>query len=103
MKKYEVEIYEDTNGYSQILDWIQELDSHPTKENQSTLKKLYYQIERLEQEGTFVGAPIVKQLTGNYGNCALFLIACFCYIRRKSIAFTAPIQEKIIKDSQKGN
>lgn len=33
-------------------------------ENKSTLKKLYYQIERLEYDGTFVGEPIVKQIEG---------------------------------------
>lgn len=64
MKKYEVEIYEDKNGRSQIADWIKKLDENPTKENISTLKKLYYQLERLEYEGTFVGEPIVKQIEG---------------------------------------
>lgn len=64
IKKYEVEIYEDSQGYSQISDWIQELDQNPTKENKMMLKKLYYQIERLEYGGTFVGEPIVKQIEG---------------------------------------
>ena len=64
MKKYEIEIYEDKKGQSQIMDWIKELDRNPTKENKSTLKKLYYQIERLEYDGTFVGEPLVKQIEG---------------------------------------
>ena len=64
MKKYEIEIHEDRKGHSQIVDWIKELDSNPTKENKSTLKKLYYQIERLEYDGTFVGEPLVKQIEG---------------------------------------
>jgi len=64
MKKYEVEIYEDKKGHSQIMEWIKELDSHSTKENKTTLKKLYYQIERLEYDGTFVGEPLVKQIDG---------------------------------------
>lgn len=64
MKKYEVEIYTDGKGNSPILDWIRELDSSPSKENRSLLKKLYYQIERLEFDGTFVGAPIVKPIEG---------------------------------------
>lgn len=42
MKKYEVEIYEDRHGNSQISDWILELDQNPSKENQIMLKKLYY-------------------------------------------------------------
>lgn len=64
MKKYEIEIYEDFNGHSQILEWIQDLDSHPSKINSSMLRKFYYQIERLEHEGPYVGEPIVKQIEG---------------------------------------
>lgn len=80
MKKYEIEIYEDKKGYSQIMDWIKELDNNSTKENKSTFKKLYYQIERLEYDGTFVGEPIVKQIEGNLlelrpiPNCVFFAI-----------------------------
>ena len=62
MKKYEIEIKKKKKGQSQIMDWIKELDRNPTKENKSTLKKLYYQIERLEYDGTFVGEPLVKQI-----------------------------------------
>lgn len=64
MKKYEIEFYEDNKGQSQIVNWIKELDSNPTKENKSTLKKLYYQMERLEYDGTFIGEPLVKQIEG---------------------------------------
>lgn len=64
MKKYEIEFYEDKKGQSQIVNWIKELDSNPTKENKSTLKKLYYQMERLEYDGTFIGEPLVKQIEG---------------------------------------
>lgn len=64
MKKYEVEFYEDKKGYSQILDWIKELDNNPTKKNKSMLKKTYYLIERLEYEGSFIGEPMVKYIKG---------------------------------------
>lgn len=64
MKRYEVNFYTDKNGNSQIIDWIRELDSSSSKEKKTLLKKLYYQIERLEHDGTFVGAPIVKQIEG---------------------------------------
>ena len=65
MKKYEIEFYEDKKGQSQIVNWIKELDSNPTKENKSTLKKLYYQMERLEYDRTFIGEPlVVKQIEG---------------------------------------
>lgn len=46
------------------MNWINELDSNPTKENNSNLKKLYYQLERLEYGGTFIGEPLVKQIEG---------------------------------------
>ena len=64
MKKYEIEFYEDKKGHSQIVNWIKEMDNNPTKENKSTLKKLYYQMERLEYDGTFIGEPLVKQIEG---------------------------------------
>lgn len=64
MKKYTVQIYEDSNGNSPMKDWIRQLNDRPTKENKSLLKKVYYQIERLEYEGTFLGAPITKKIEG---------------------------------------
>ncbi len=64
MKKFTVQIYEDSNGNSPMKDWIRQLNDRPTKENKSLLKKVYYQIERLEYEGTFLGAPITKKIEG---------------------------------------
>ena len=65
MKHYEVEFYEDEHGSCPVADWIRELDSVKSKESKSMLKKIYFQIERLENEGPGVGEPIAKRLNEN--------------------------------------
>lgn len=62
MKQFEVEFYEDEQGFCPIADWIRELDRLNSKENRSMLRKVYFQIERLENEGPGVGEPVVKRL-----------------------------------------
>lgn len=62
MKRYKVEFYEDEHGNCPIADWLRELDRNRCKDNQIMLKKIYYQIERLEHEGLSIGEPIVKRV-----------------------------------------
>jgi phage-related protein len=62
MKQYEVEFYEDEQRFCPITDWIRELDQIHSKDNRSMLKKVYFQIERLGNEGPNVGEPIAKRL-----------------------------------------
>ena len=62
VKQYEVEFYTDEQGFCPIAEWIRELDRVSCKENRSMLKKVYFQIERLENEGLSVGEPTVKRL-----------------------------------------
>ncbi len=62
MKKYEVEFYEDEKQYCPIAEWLRELNSVLSKENSSMIKKVYYQIERLENEGVSLGEPIIKKI-----------------------------------------
>lgn len=62
MKQYEIEFYEDEHGFCPIAEWIRELDRINSKENKSMLKKVYFQIERLENEGPSLGEPIAKRL-----------------------------------------
>lgn len=62
MKQYEVEFYEDERGICPIADWLRDLDKAKCKESKSMLKKIYFQIERLENEGLGVGEPIAKRL-----------------------------------------
>lgn len=62
MKHYEVELYEDGFGNCLVADWIRELDRANSKESKSMLRKVYFQIERLEHEGPGVGEPVAKRL-----------------------------------------
>lgn len=62
MKRFEVDLYEDIHGYCPIANWVRELDQKTNKANKSMLKKVYYQIERLEIEGLGVGEPIIKHI-----------------------------------------
>lgn len=66
MKTYEIEFYEDEHGHCPVAEWLKDLDiNNGIKENRSMLRKVYYQIERLEYEGTRVGEPICKQVEGS--------------------------------------
>ena len=65
MKKYEVEFFEEENGDCPIAKWLSSLNNTNSKESKSMLKKVYFQIERLEYEGISVGEPIVKKLDAN--------------------------------------
>ncbi|MDD4095791.1 MAG: type II toxin-antitoxin system RelE/ParE family toxin [Oscillospiraceae bacterium] len=63
MKRFEVIFYEDARGNCPIADWIRKLDHDNGKDSQSMLRKLYFQIERLENEGPDIGEPIVKRIS----------------------------------------
>lgn len=63
MKKFEVIFYEDERGNCQIADWLRSLDRENSKSSRSMLRKIYFQFERLENEGLIIGEPIVKRLT----------------------------------------
>lgn len=62
MKRFDVELYEDVHGFCPIATWLKELDRLTNKENRSMLRKVYYQIERLEMEGLGLGEPIAKHI-----------------------------------------
>lgn len=64
MSKFVVSIYEDSKGNSQIYDWVQKLNRSNRKIDQSVLKKFYFQVARLEQEGYGLTAPVAKKLKG---------------------------------------
>lgn len=63
---FEIEFYEDKNGYSETAQWIMELDhkAHTSKEARIRLKKIVEYVENLKNYGTYVGEPVVKHLTG---------------------------------------
>ena len=63
---FEIEFYEDKNGYSETTEWLMELDkkAHNSKEHRIRLKKFVEYIEILKEYGTYIGEPVVKHLTG---------------------------------------
>ncbi len=63
---FDMEFYEDKNGYSETAEWLMELDNkaHNSKEHRVRLKKFVEYIEILKQYGTFIGEPVVKHITG---------------------------------------
>lgn len=63
---FEIEFYEDKNGYSETAEWLMELDkkAHNSKEHRIRLKKFVEYVEILKQYGTYIGEPVVKHLTG---------------------------------------
>lgn len=63
---FEIEFYEDKNGYSETAEWLMELDkkAHNSKEHRIRLKKFVEYMEILKQYGTYIGEPVVKHLTG---------------------------------------
>lgn len=64
---FEVEIYEDAAGRSEIADWLEELNAkaRTSKESRTRLKKVAEYIELLKTYGTQVGAPAVKHITNS--------------------------------------
>ena len=60
----EIIFYEDKRGRSPVRDYTNALALRSDKNNRNKLKKILYQIQRLEIFGTRVGEPIVKHLRG---------------------------------------
>lgn len=63
---FEIEFYEDKNGYSETEEWVIELDkkANTNKECRVRLKKFTEYLEILQQYGTYIGEPAVKKLVG---------------------------------------
>lgn len=63
---FEIEFYEDKNGYSETEEWVIELDkkANTNKECRVRLKKFTEYVEMLQQYGTYIGEPAVKKLVG---------------------------------------
>lgn len=61
---FEVEIYEDSNGRSEIGELLEELNrrAHTSKHSRVRLKKLAEYIELLKAYGTQIGVPVVKHI-----------------------------------------
>lgn len=62
---YCVNLHKDARGYSPVRELIELLEADNSKEGRITLRKLYYQIERIENKGTRAGAGITKHIKGD--------------------------------------
>lgn len=61
---YRVHVYEDSHGKSEIKEWIQQMNKSSSKMDKSILKKLYFQVGRLESEGFSLNEPVSKKMKG---------------------------------------
>lgn len=61
---YDVDIYEDRHGRSEISEWISQLNdkAKTSKESRIRLKKIVEYIELLKAYGTQIGTPAVKHI-----------------------------------------
>jgi phage-related protein len=61
---YEIDFYEDDQGYSDIDEYLHMLLYSKDKSDVATLKKIRYQLNLLEKLGPALREPQVKELTG---------------------------------------
>jgi phage-related protein len=113
---YELEFYEDDNGYSEVKAWIDELESRSRrgeKDSRIQLKQLYYVMERFQQDGMYAGESFVKRITKDIyelrpgdNRVMLFgwqgkrfvLLSCFRKKSRKTPPTEIEKAERLMKD-----
>lgn len=61
---YEIEVYEDKKGDSEIEDWLNKLNDSKQKDDQKILKKIRYQLKILAELGPEIRPPHSKVLKG---------------------------------------
>jgi len=59
---YDVEIYEDKNGKSEIKDYIKKLKENENKDSQIKFYKIVSYIRMLKQNGLTIGYPYIKHI-----------------------------------------
>ncbi len=59
---FDIEIYEDKNGKSDVYEYIQRLNKSKSKENRQKLKKINMYIELLSEYGLTLTEPYIKKL-----------------------------------------
>lgn len=62
---YEIIIYQDKNGKSQILDFLYELVNKNGKDAKINRNKVNDYIQLLAEYGTYIGEPVCKHLEGD--------------------------------------
>ena len=59
---FNIEIYEDKNGKSDVYEYIQRLNKSKCKENRQKLKKINMYIDLLSEYGLTLTEPYIKKL-----------------------------------------
>jgi len=59
---YDIEIYEDKNGRSEIKEYIKNLQKKDNKDNKIKLNKIISYIRILQQRGLSIGIPYIKHI-----------------------------------------
>jgi phage-related protein len=59
---YEIEFYEDSDGNSEVYNYIKELKKNNSKENKQKLKKIDSYIDLLSEYGLALKEPYIKKL-----------------------------------------
>ena len=62
---FEIIIYQDRNGKSQIIDFLKELTSAKGKDARINANKVNDYIQALATYGTYIGEPVCKHLEGD--------------------------------------
>lgn len=61
---YQIDFYEDKNGYSEIKEFLKKLDSSNQKDDKKVLKKIIKQVDMLALLGNQLREPQAKFLKG---------------------------------------
>lgn len=56
---YEIEFYEDKNGYGEVYEYIKNLNMSSNKENRVKLKKINMYLELLSRQGLKLTEPYI--------------------------------------------
>lgn len=59
---FNIEIYKDKKGKSEILEYLDSIKKNQSKENKQILKKIYTYIDLLEEQGLNLEEPYIKNL-----------------------------------------
>ena len=62
---YNIEIYIDKNGNSEIKEYIEKLKQNTSKDGKIKFNKIIAYIRMLEQKGLSLGEPYIKHLENN--------------------------------------
>ncbi|MBQ7796751.1 MAG: type II toxin-antitoxin system RelE/ParE family toxin, partial [Lachnospiraceae bacterium] len=64
---YDIEFFEDANGYSEIVAYIKDLEkrSRSSKECRVNYNKIIAYFDLLQERGVMIGEPMTKHIEGS--------------------------------------